>query len=125
MLYLVNDMDIIDKHKLMLPSVAYSTVPRSRWLKEIPDWPSHAKFRSITFANFAGSLKWNSGVLPKSQLGSPVFGKQHLFRRVVEIPTEITTQVRGEPRPMIATLTEMLDGIRQTLTLMRCSVVKY
>jgi len=125
LLFLIHEMDVLDKHKLLIPTDEQMRLSSDVIRNLIPDFP----FRfgeNTTFTNCI--MSWNfSGTIPLKQLGTVKPPTRNVFEREFDIPFDIVFRVGslGSMRPVIPTLNALIDTTRQTIDLIREAAMTY
>lgn len=124
LLYLIHEMDIIDKHKLLVPTGDYTKGLTTMIRQVAPDFPyamDSAGFFNATFSWVARNI------LPDDQLGTAKPSAGHIFERELDIPVGIILHIgtQGPLRPLITTLNKLVDTSRETIRLMREGAASY
>lgn len=120
-LYLVDKLDITDKHKLLLPVGNYQTINTDILRQQIPDLP--AGFMMIGyFGHNRRDITWRTQRLP-SDLGNLVAPTTHLYERELDVHVEVSLSdaAAGIPNPASATLLlrNMLNEVRSAVNLLQ------
>jgi hypothetical protein len=119
LLYLLHEVDILDKHKLLIPTADYKKLSTNILRPQIPDFPGG--FRGTIFGGNSGyDLQWQYMQVPEN-LGTPVAPSTHIFERELNVPVDIVFAVRmeGDLRPMVPTLNKLVDVVRAAIHSMR------
>jgi hypothetical protein len=119
-----HEMDIIDKHKLLIPTGDYAQGLTTMIRQIAPDFPhelGNAGFSSCIFQWVARNI------LPHNQLGIADPSARHIFERELDISVGIILQIGtlGPLRPLIPTLNALVDTARETIRLMRDGAASY
>lgn len=122
-LAMIHELDVTDKHRLLLPTIDESTLTFD-WINTIdPKAPwSTLRGSSVTLSEQA-PLTWTNKTVPPDQLGVEV--APHIFKRILDVPIKITfppPEMGGitilQP-PLIPMLYRMVNTAAQTIQFMR------
>jgi hypothetical protein len=125
LLFLVHELDILDKHRLLIPTADHLELRSTDVRTFAPDFPFDLG-GGVSFSSCA--FQWQpSGPITQENLGSikpPTF---HIFERELEIPLDIVFRPwpAGPARPMVPTLNQMLDTARKTIQEIRAAAESY
>ncbi len=121
-LFLIYDLDVIDKHKLLLPAIDEST-HTFQWLETVdPDIPWKGWGASITLSEQA-DIKWTNKSVPPDQLGVQV--GPHEFKRVLDVPISVVFPITLQENiivtmpPIVPMLHTMLNVAGETIRIIR------
>jgi hypothetical protein len=118
LLYLIHEMNIVDKHKLLIPTGDYTKGLTAMIRQVAPDFP----YGMDGVGWFNATFNWtNRNTLPDDQLGLAQPSQPHIFERELDIPVGIILHIgtEGPLRPLIPTLHTMVDTARQTISIIR------
>jgi hypothetical protein len=118
LLYLIHQVDILDKHRLLIPIGDYTVGLTAMIRQAVPDFP-YAMDR-IGLFNF--TFKWVSRSLPPAdQLGIADPSLPTVFRREIDIPVDVILHVdkKGPLRPLFPTLVALVGAAREAVILMQ------
>jgi hypothetical protein len=124
LLDLINGMDIIDKHKLLIPTDDHIKLPTDLVRQFAPEFPFQigpgASFSNCTF-------EWPLQGSTPEELGNIKIPTFHIFERELDISFDIVFRVGslGKVRPVIRTLNELINTARQTITRMAEAAASY
>ena len=127
MLYLIDELDILDKHKLLIPAIDYTKFDEGIFRQQVPDFRGISTGGGATILLSGAVVSWHSHGVPREQLGNAVPPTLNIFKRELDIPADIIIEVRppGPPLPMIPTLNALVDTTRQTIAFMREGAASY
>jgi hypothetical protein len=118
MLYLIDAMDRLDKHRLLTPIGDYTTLSSDMVRKQVPDFP--AGMVNCSFGNNRRDVGWSyQGVI--TDIGSIVPPSTCVFEKELDVPVSVIFMI-AEPTytgPVIPTLNQMADVVRQILAIMK------
>jgi hypothetical protein len=118
MLYLIHKLDVLDKHRLLIPTGDYTRGLTTMIRQLVPDFPYGLDHISFFHTSF-GPWRLHDNLL-QPELGAPV-GGTNKFQREIQIPIDIVLELRaGLPlQPIIPLLHTLVDTARETIRLMR------
>lgn len=118
-LYFLYAVDILDKHKLLIPAANYTDLSSKMMRQQIPDWPPILGDIGIG-GGFHRDAVWSYNQIPQ-ELGAVVPPSLHIFQRELKVPVEIVFAVGelGPAPPMIPTLNKIVDVARTTIDQIR------
>jgi hypothetical protein len=120
LLYLIHEFDILDKHKLLIPTSDYTHVSGDIIRKQVPDYPNVS-------GSFGGQgvamVQWRVQRLSRDQLGDPVPPSQTKFERKLDVPIHIVFEIRSLLflRPVVPTLNQLVDVTRTSVEIIRAA----
>jgi hypothetical protein len=117
-LYLIHEFDILDKHKLLIPTSDYTKFSSDMLRKQVPDFPANLTTNIATSGGLAG-VGWRNKGVPRDQLGKPVPPTLNQFERELELPVHIVFRVDLDLYLVIPTLSELIKVTRDTLKIIR------
>lgn len=124
LLYLINKMDIIDKHRLLIPTDDHVRLTSDIVRQFAPGFPfqinSGTSFSNCTF-------EWPLMAVKPEELGNIKIPTFHIFERELDIPFDVVFRVGTleNVRPVIPTLNALVDTARQTIRLMIEAAASY
>jgi len=120
LLYLIHEMDAIDKHRLLIPTCDETRLPYDQIKRILPDFP----FGASEGARFTGcNFKWTVPFLP-ADIGDLKPPTTHVFEKEVPVPIEIVFAVPSPLNryPVIPTLNKLVNVARETIKIVRSAV---
>jgi hypothetical protein len=123
MLYLIDQLNILDKHKLLVPTIDYTEFDEGIFRQQVPDLGIGGE--DVGLSDVA--MSWTSHGIPREQLGSAVPGTLDKFKRELDIPIDIIIEIGspGSDLAMIPTLNALVDTTRQTIAFIREGAASY
>jgi hypothetical protein len=118
-LSLTHEMDVIDKHRLLVPTDDHILLTSDEVQRIAPDFPFEIK-KGASFSNCTFDWFFNSRTEP-SQFGEVKPPTLNIFERELDIPIEVVFRVGSlaNVRPVIPTLNKMIDAAREAISLIR------
>jgi hypothetical protein len=126
LLYLIDELNIVDKHKLLIPTTDYKVLSDKVIRQSIPDFPMNFRIGNAGFTNC--KFNWRVSNLPgRSELGSILPPSLCIYQRELDFPVDVVFKIGplGSHRPMIATLNKLVDTARETIKFMRDGAATY
>lgn len=124
MLFDVHELDRRDKHRLLVPTVDHTAITNEELRRLVSDWPSPPN-RKLIIRGFRGKFRWINFNVPQRELGRQI--SAHEFEREVKLPTKVTLEISqpGNPDAIVPALNQMVDTVRQTISLLREAANSY
>jgi hypothetical protein len=121
LLYLIEELDILDKHRLLIPMADYKTLTSAILRAQVPDFPIGSTSR---FGDNDRDVVWTNKNVAPDQLGSARPPTTYQFERKLDVPLDIIFERRSgqKVRPLIPTLDALVDVAKQTISDMRSAV---
>jgi hypothetical protein len=119
LLYLIHELDVIDKHMLLIPVGDYTKSGLTTMIRgAVSDFPYGLDKTAWGQISFRWQMR---GDLPPDELGAAVLGTTYKFQREIRIPVDVVLEIRpGLPLdPIVPLLHKLIDTARQTITLIR------
>lgn len=118
-LALIHKLDIIDKHKLLIPTGDYTRLSSEMLIKQVPDFP-----RGLVNCGFGQNYRdvgWNIPPMNRSQRRSAKIPESGLVEEELNVPVDIVFTVVDPVRfyPVIPTLHKLTDAADNTVRIMR------
>lgn len=119
LLYLIDQIDIPDKHRTLTPTADYTRVSSDMLRRQIPDAPGF--FGQASFGGNRRDIAWPLGNIPKSALGQIVAPTYFMFEKELDVPVEIVFAVRAPDfrGPLISTLNQLIDVAKETINALK------
>lgn len=118
-LWLVHELNLTDKHRLLTPTADYTHVTGSIIKDQIPDFPLSG---TMIVGQNRGDFVWRSaGPFHLTALGKARPATRHIFEREIDIPVDIVFRVGSpqNPRPVIQTINRMRNATQDAVGSMR------
>jgi hypothetical protein len=122
MLYLIHELDLRDKHMLLIPVGNYQKSGLTTMLRQaISDFPYGLDNSPFFNMSFGWTARNN---LPAVELGTPVAGATSKFEREINIPIDVVLELRGglPLQPIVPLLYALVDMARETIDIIRQAV---
>lgn len=119
LLYLIHKLDIIDKHKLLIPTGDYTRLSSAILVKQIPDFP-----RGLVNCEFGQNNKdvvWNIPYMNRAQRRAAKIPDSGVLEQELNVPVDIVfnLEAAGDVRLMIPTLHQLIDVTKASIFIMR------
>jgi hypothetical protein len=120
-LALIHILDILDKHKLLIPTGDYTRISSEMLIKQVPDFP-----RGLVNCGFGKNnrdVAWNISPMNRAQRRSARIPDTGILEQKLDVPVDIVFSVTGSVhfRPVIPTLHKLIDVANSTIHVMRNS----
>lgn len=115
LLYLIDQLDIPDKHRTLTPTADYTSVAGGMLRQQLPDAPSFIGL--ISLSGNRRDFSWPLGNIPRETLGEIIAPTHFMFEKELDVPVEIVFAV-GAPDfrgPLIPTLNQLVDVAKDTI----------
>jgi hypothetical protein len=121
MLYLLREASNLDKHRLLIPAVDYTSADGTKWKAAFPDIPLGIGGENMTLALSSTTLKWVQFDVPARLLGRSIADILRLYEREIDLRPDVVLQIgaMGRVCPLIPTLNQMINAVRETVSIMR------
>jgi hypothetical protein len=94
LLYLIHEIDIIDKHQAPIPTGSYTQINSETLRPQIPDLP--AGIFTLTGRDLVRDVGWKYGKIDENDLGASISterdiftGGPHIFEKELDVPVDI------------------------------------
>jgi hypothetical protein len=120
LLYLIHELNIIDKHRLLIPTGDYTRLTGDLVRRQIPDFPI-ALSGTITFGQNRRDVAWRGRPMNRHERRVAHVPASGILEQKIDIPVEIVFVIpsRGNHRPVIPTLNALIDVARETVINLR------
>jgi hypothetical protein len=125
LLYLIHEADLVDKHRLLIPTANYTKLSTDEIRHQVPDFPMN--MQNVGMVGGHRDVVWINRSVPRDQLGSVRPPTVNIFEREIDVPVDIVFIVGrlGKFRPVILTLNALVDTTRQTIKIIREAASSY
>lgn len=118
-LSLIHELDILDKHKLLIPTGDYTRISSEILIKQVPDFP-----RGLVNCGFGQNNRdvvWNIQPMNRAQRRAARIPGDGVLEQILDVPVEIVFKVTGyvNSPPVIQTLHKMINVTNSTIQAMR------
>jgi hypothetical protein len=129
MLYLIREADNLDKHRLLIPAVDYTSADGNKWKAAFPDIPFNiaGDASNLTLALSSTTIRWVQHNVPLNLLGRCIADILRLYEREIDLKPEVVLQIGalGRIYPLVPTLNQMIDAVRDTVAILRAAAMSY
>jgi hypothetical protein len=118
-LYLVDELDIADKHRLLVPTGDYSVLSSDFMRRQVPDFP--AGIGPMSFSQNVRHAVWRAFPPMTRQQRRAAKMPSAIFEKELDVPVQIVFSVprSGNPRPIIPTLYQMAEVTKAAIATIR------
>jgi len=108
-LYLIHKFDIIDKHKLLIPTGNYTKISSAMLIKQVPDFPKGLV--NCSFGQCHRDVSWDIPPMNRGQRRSAKIPDSGILEQELNVPVDIVFTVAGAShfRTVIPTLYKLID----------------
>jgi hypothetical protein len=118
-LSLLHKLDIIDKHKLLIPTGNYTRLSSDIIRKQVPDFPTG--FVDCHFGQSHRDVVWDIPAMNREQRRRAKIPLSGILEQKLNVPVDIVFAVADvvSLRPVIPTLHQLVDVTTTTIGIMR------
>jgi hypothetical protein len=119
LLYLIHKLDIIDKHKLLVPTGNYTRLSSDIIRKQVPDFPPG--LTDCSFGQCHRDVVWNILPLNRKQRRARKIPPMGILEQELNVPVDIvfTISDHADSRTVIPTLHNLIDVAKDTIRIIR------
>jgi hypothetical protein len=118
-LALIHKLDILDKHKLLIPTGDYTRLSSEILIKQVPDFPNGLV--NFGFGQNHRDVVWNIPPMNRSQRRSAKIPESGVLEQELNVPVNMVFTV-SDPiqfRPVVPTLHKLVNVATSTIHIMR------
>lgn len=118
-LSLIHKFDILDKHKLLIPTGDYTKISSETLIKQVPDFPRG--LFNCSFGQNNRDVTWNIPPMNRTQRRAARIPDTGVLEQILNVPVDIVFTVTGHVNhhPVIPTLHKLIDVASSTIQAMR------
>ena len=118
-LALIHKLDILDKHKILIPTGDYTTLSSEMLIKQVPDFPRGLV--NCSFGQNNRDVAWNIPPMNRAQRRSARIPESGIFEQELNVPVGIVFTLTGEInfRSVIPTLNRLIDATDVAVGMMK------
>ncbi len=118
-LYLIHQIDALDKHRFPVPTGDYKDISSNRILSEVPHYPNFLS--DVHVSGCSTDVRWRAPISFSENLGEAISPSTIMFERQLKIPVKIVFKIGSHEDlwPMIPTLNAMVDETKNTIKIIR------
>jgi hypothetical protein len=122
-LCLINELDIVDKHRLLIPVGDYTRLSGKMIRRQVPDFPQG--LIDVSFGDNRRDVGWSIPPMNRAQRRTAKVPKSGILEQKLDVPVGIVFRVRSlnYSGPVIPTLHEMTDMAREVVAAMAAAVL--
>jgi hypothetical protein len=115
-LYLVDVLDIIDRHKFPIPTADYKTLSSDQIRKQVPEFPQQLRVNA-SFTGARRDIGWKDTRINIDTIGHIKPPTLYMFEKEISVSVEIVFRVgpTGHLRPLVPTLHQMLHATKTAI----------
>ncbi len=113
----IHDLDIIDKHKLLIPTGNYTRINSEIIQSQVPDFPGG--LTDFGASNCQRDVVWSIPALNRQQRRARKIPKSGILEQKLNVPVDSVFSVDGyvNSKPVVATLHELVDTANSTISI--------
>jgi hypothetical protein len=118
-LALIHKLDILDKHKLLIPTGDYTRISSEMLVKQVPDFPRGLV--NCAFGQNNRDVAWNIPPMNRAQRRAARIPETGVLEQNLNVPVEIVFTIAGyvNHSPVIPTIHKLIDAANSTIQVMR------
>jgi len=109
----IHDLDVIDKHKLLVPTGNFTKINSSMIQRLVPDFPSG--LMNCGFGNNYRDVAWQVKPMTWTQRRKAKIPPSNIIEQKLDIPVEIVIGDINPTKPAIQILQELIDITKSTI----------
>ena len=119
LLYLIEKFDILDKHRLLIPTGDYKKLSSEIIRKQVPDFP--AGVINCSFGQNRRDVAWNMPPINRETRRSMKIPISGILEQEINVPVDIIFDIAscGDICPVVPTLPQIVDVTRSTIAIIR------
>lgn len=116
---LIHRLDVIDKHKLLVPTGDYRRLSGAMIQRQVPDFPIN--IMNSGFGQNYRDVTWTIPPLNRLQRRAMKISESGILEQELNVPVDIVFEVGSnrDLRPMVPTLYQLVDTVKTTISIMR------
>lgn len=102
----IHDLDVLDKHKLLIPTGSFTKIKSSMIQAQVPDFPS-----GIMNGNFGSTYRdvvWKARPMKQSSIAKTQMSTSNMIEKELDVPIEIVIRDIDPFRPALEVLKELI-----------------
>ncbi len=103
----IHDLDVIDKHKLLVPTGNFTKIDSAMIQKLVPDFPSG--LMNCSFGNCYRDVVWQVRPMNRTQRRKAKIAPSNIIERELDVPVEIVIGDIDPTKPALQMLQELID----------------
>jgi hypothetical protein len=121
LLYLIHELDILDKHRLLVPTGDYTRLSSDLIRRQVPDFPIN--FPVIQFSQNRRDVVWRVQPMNRHEQRAADIPASGILEQELNVPVEIVFAIPslGNLRPMVPTLNALVDVAKEAISLIRAA----
>jgi hypothetical protein len=118
-LWLIHKFDILDKHKLLIPTGDYSRISSETLIKQVPDFP--AGLINCGFGQNKRDVAWSIPIMNRAQRRAAQIPDTGVLEKILDVPVDLIFTGTGYVNhlPVIPTLYNLINVASSTIQAMR------
>jgi hypothetical protein len=116
----IHDMDVKDKHKLLIPTGNFTKITSASIQKQVPDFPSG--LTDCGAGNCHRDVSWYVKPMNFTQRRKAKVPPSNIIEKELDVPVDIVINDVSNFKPALVVLRELIDVAKDTIdTLYKCS----
>jgi len=103
----IHDLDVLDKHKLLIPTGNFTKITSVMIQRQVPDFP--AGIMHAGFGNNYRDVAWKASPMTWTQRRKEKIPPSNIIKKELDVPVEITLSDVDTFRPALEVLQELID----------------
>jgi len=103
----IHDLDVLDKHKLLIPTGDFTKISSSMIQRQVPDFPSG--LMSCGFGNNRRDVGWKVEPMTWTQRRKSKIPRSNIIEEELDVPVEIVISDIDPTKPALEVLQELID----------------
>ncbi|AZT82601.1 hypothetical protein EHN06_03050 [Marinobacter sp. NP-4(2019)] len=119
-LCLIHDLDVMDKHKLLIPTGNFTKITSAMIQKQVPDFPSGIV--DCSFGNNYRDVGWRVQPMTWTQRRKAKIPVSNVLEKELDVPVETVLADVDFLRPALEILQEMMEATKEARQVLRDGV---
>ncbi len=103
----IHDLDVIDKHKLLIPTGNYTQISSTMIQSQVPDFPTG--LMSVGFGNCYRDVTWHSKPMSWAQRRKAKIPRTNIIEQELDVPVQIVLDSLSHSRPADDALSDLVS----------------
>ena len=112
----IHDLDVLDKHKLLIPTGDFTKITSSMIQRQIPDFPSG--LMNCGFGNNRRDVGWRVKPMTWTQRRKAKIPPSNIIEQELNVPVEIVISDIDTVKPALEVLQELIDITKNTISVL-------
>jgi hypothetical protein len=112
----IHDLDVLDKHKLLIPTGNFTKITSSIIQGQVPDFPS--SIMNSGFGNCYRDVAWMVNPMSWTQRRKAKIPPSNIVEKELDVPVEIVLSEIDSFRPALDVLQELINLAKETIKIL-------